>query len=132
MDIYSFREFCLSLPLVEETLPFDDVNLVYKVEGRMFALVSLDSPERFFVKCDPDRAIALRDRYSQVEPAFHFNKRHWNHIYFDGELSDRALEAEIRHSYLLVARLNVVPKSRREALLKVINSLGIIDNAESF
>ena len=132
MDIISFREYCLSLPLVEETTPFDDVNLVYKVEGKMFALVSLDSPTLFFVKCDPDRAVSLRDRYSQVEPAFHFNKRHWNQIHFEGELSERELEAEIRHSYMLVAKLNVVPKLRREALLELIDSVGIKDDAELF
>lgn len=128
MDIVSFREFCLSLPEVEETLPFDDVTLVFKVGGRMFAVVGLDNPIGFVVKCDPDRAIELRDRYPQIKAAFHFNKRHWNSIRFEGQLSDRQLEREIRHSYLRVVRQNVTPKARRMELLEQIEKEGIADD----
>lgn len=128
MDIVSFRECCLSLPEVEETLPFDDVTLVFKVGGRMFAVVGLDNPIGFVVKCDPDRAIELRDRYPQIKAAFHFNKRHWNSIRFEGQLSDRQLEREIRHSYLQVVRQNVTPKARRIALLEQIEKEGITDD----
>lgn len=132
MDIVAFREFCLALPEVEETLPFDDVTLVYKVAGRMFAVIGLDEPTGCTVKCDPERAVALRDRYPEITGAFHFNKRHWNRIDFGGSLSDRQIEQEIRHSYLLVARLNVVPKARREALLAAIADEGIADDSERF
>lgn len=132
MDIVSFREFCLSLPEVEECLPFDEETLVFKVAGRMFAVVGLDNPIGFVVKCDPDRAIELRDRYPQVKAAFHFNKRHWNSLRFEGSMSDRQLEQEIRHSYLLVVRQNVTPKARRLELLEQIEKEGIIDNAERF
>lgn len=132
MDIVSFREFCLSLPEVEECLPFDEDTLVFKVAGRMFAVVGLDNPIGFVVKCDPDRAIELRDRYPQVKAAFHFNKRHWNSLRFEGSMSDRQLEQEIHHSYLLVVRQNVTPKARRLELLEQIEKEGIIDNAERF
>lgn len=132
MDIVEFREFCLSLPEVEECLPFDEVTLVFKVGGRMFAVVGLDNPIGFVVKCDPDRAIALRDRYEQVKAAFHFNKKHWNSLHFEGKMSDRQLEAEIRHSYLLVVRQNVTPKARRLEILQQIEQEGICDDAEWF
>ncbi len=131
MDVVSFREFCLSLPEVEECLPFDEVTLVFKVAGKMFAVVGLDNPIGFVVKCDPDRAIELRDRYPQVKAAFHFNKRHWNSIRFEGQLSERELEREIRHSYMQVVKKNVVPKLVRDALLARLASEGITDDESS-
>ncbi len=130
MDIVEFREFCLSLPEVEECLPFDEVTLVFKVGRRMFAVVGLDNPIGFVVKCDPERALALRDRYPQVKAAFHFNKRHWNSVRFEGQLSNKQLQQEIRHSYLLVVQQNVTPKARRIALLEQIAREGIVDDAE--
>lgn len=132
MDIIDFREYCLSLPDVEETLPFDETTLVYKVGGRMFAMVSLDVPDHFAVKCDPERAIILRDRYPQVRAGWHLNKRHWNDIRFEGRLDDEALRREIRHSYMLVVRLNVTPKARRCEILEHIAKEGIIDDTERF
>lgn len=132
MDIIEFREFALSLPDVEETLPFDDTTLVYKVGGRMFAMVSLDMPDHFAVKCDPERAIVLRDRYPQVTAGWHLNKRHWNDIRFEGRLSDEALRREVRHSYMLVVRLNVTPKALREEIISHIAAEGIVDDAERF
>lgn len=132
MDIVEFREFCLSLPDVEETLPFDDTTLVYKVGGRMFAMISLERPDHFAVKCDPERAIILRDRYPQVTAGWHLNKRHWNDVRFEGRLGDEALRGEIRHSYMLVVRQNVTPKALREQILSHIAAEDIIDNAERF
>ena len=130
MDIVDFREYCLSLPEVEECLPFDEVTLVFKVGGKMFAVVGLDNPIGFVVKCDPERAILLRDRYEQVKAAFHFNKRHWNSLRFEGRMSDEQLRREILHSYLLVVRQNVVPKARRVELLEQIQQEGLVDEAE--
>ncbi|MBQ2728455.1 MAG: MmcQ/YjbR family DNA-binding protein [Alistipes sp.] len=130
MDIVDFREYCLSLPEVEECLPFDEVTLVFKVGGKMFAVVGLDNPIGFVVKCDPERAILLRDRYEQVKAAFHFNKRHWNSLRFEGRMSDEQLRREILHSYLLVVRQNVVPKARRLELLQQIQQEGLVDEAE--
>ncbi len=130
MDIVDFREYCLSLPEVEECLPFDEVTLVFKVGGKMFAVVGLDNPIGFVVKCDPERAILLRDRYEQVKAAFHFNKRHWNSLRFEGRMSDEQLRREILHSYLLVVRQNVMPKARRLELLQQIQQEGLVDEAE--
>ncbi len=132
MDIIDFREFCLSLPEVEESFPFDDVTLVFKVAGRMFAVVGLDNPIGFVVKCDPDRAIALRDKYEQVKAAFHFNKKHWNSLRFEGAMTDEELRREIRHSYLLVVKQNVTPKARRLEVLAMVEKEGIEDDAERF
>ena len=132
MDIVEFREYCLSLPDVEETLPFDDSTLVYKVGGRMFAMLALEKPDHFAVKCDPERAIILRDRYPQITAGWHLNKRHWNDVRFEGGLSDEALRRELRHSYMLVVKHNVTPKALREQILADILSEGIIDYAERF
>ena len=130
MNIVAFREYCLSLPEVEETLPFDDDTLVYKVGGRMFALISISSPDHFAVKCNPDRAILLRDRFSEITPAFHLNKRHWNDVSIVGELSDSFLRAEVRHSYFAVVRQNVKPRARRDEILEIAAKRGIVDDAE--
>lgn len=132
MDIVDFREFCLLFPEVEECLPFDEETLVFKVAGKMFAVVGLDNPIGFVVKCDPERAIALRDKYPQVKAAFHFNKRHWNSIRFEGAMSDQQLQQEIRHSYLLVVRQNVVPKARKLEVLQLIDNEQIVDDSEQF
>ena len=130
MDIATFREYCLSLPETEEALPFDDEILVYKVSGRIFAMISLSMPDHFAVKCHPDRAILLRDRYTEITPAFHLNKRHWNDVSIVGELSDSHLRAEIRHSYFAVVRQNVTPRQSRDAILAMALDAGLVDDAE--
>jgi predicted DNA-binding protein (MmcQ/YjbR family) len=97
-------EFCLSLPDVEETQPFGPEHVVYKTKGKMFLLVGLeDSPIRFNVKCDPARAIQLREEFPEaVLPGYHMNKKHWNTIVVGPELSRLQLEEFILHSYTLV------------------------------
>jgi predicted DNA-binding protein (MmcQ/YjbR family) len=127
MDIIDLREFVLSLPLVEECRPFGDDAVVYKVGGRMFACCVLEHAERIAVKCNPDRAIALRDEHlSAITPAWHFNKRHWNDIYFE-RLPRQIVEREIRHSYLTVIRENVTPKALREEIMEVARQAQIED-----
>ena len=127
MDIIDLREFVLSLPLVEECQPFGDDAVVYKVGGRMFACCVLEHAERIAVKCNPDRAIALRDEHlSAITPAWHFNKRHWNDIYFE-RLPRQIVEREIRHSYLTIIRENVTPKALRNEILAIIEDAGIED-----
>jgi predicted DNA-binding protein (MmcQ/YjbR family) len=104
MDIEAFRTLCLSLPGVEETLPFGPDTLVYKVMGKAFALTGLDS-ETFEVnlKCDPERAVELREKYpGQVMPGYHMNKKHWNTVSFDSGLGKSLLTDLIMHSYQLV------------------------------
>lgn len=122
MDIVDFCDFCDSLPAAEQTMPFDDTTIAYKVSGRMFACIGMDAPDHFAVKCDPDRAIMLRDRTDSVRGAYHFNKRHWNDIFFNGDLTDDELKREIIHSYMLVVRQNVTPKALREELLRALLS----------
>lgn len=127
MDIVDIREYVVSLPLVEECQPFGDDAVVYKVGGKMFMCCVLEHAERVAVKCNPDRAIVLRDEYlSAITPAWHFNKKHWNDIYFE-RLPREVVEREIRHSYLTVIRENVTPKALRNEILAVVEDAGIKD-----
>ena len=127
MDIVDLRAYVLSLPLVEECQPFGDDAVVYKVGGRMFLCCVLEHAERIAVKCNPDRAIVLRDTYLEaITPAWHFNKRHWNDIYFE-RLPREVVEGEIRHSYLTVIRENVTPKALREEIMAVVRAAQIED-----
>jgi predicted DNA-binding protein (MmcQ/YjbR family) len=107
MDIESLRDYCLSKPAAEETLPFGPDTLVYKVGGKIFLISSLNSETfRFSVKCDPEKVIELRERYDCVQPGYHLNKKHWNTIIVDGTVSTSLLKEWIDHSYdLIVASL---------------------------
>lgn len=103
MHIESLREYCLSKPGTEETFPFGPDTLVYKVNGKIYLLAGLDEqPARFNVKCDPDKAIELRDEYPAVLPGYHMNKKHWNTVILDGSITDRLIKEWIDHSYELV------------------------------
>lgn len=102
MNIETFREYCLSKSGVSESFPFDESTLVFKVMDKMFALTSLDTEFRFSLKCDPEKAIALREEYPCVQPAWHMNKKHWNMVNVDGYVSDATLKEWIDHSYDLV------------------------------
>lgn len=125
MDILEFRDYCLSLPLSEESTPFDETTLVYKIGGRMYAYAGMDDFTRFAVKCDPDRAIELRERYREVTPAWHSSKKHWNDVYVTGDLTEEFLREQIRNSYLLVLRQNVTPKSLREEIQRYVDEHGL-------
>ena len=86
-----------------EDYPFGDGVAVYKVGGKMFALVNLDGPDGFVnLKCDPDLALELRDRLDAVRPGYHADKRHWNTIDLDVPLDPDDLREMIDHSYELV------------------------------
>jgi len=99
MNIEELREYCLSLKGTSDSFPFDDVSLVFKVLDKMFALISLVRPELCIsVKCDPEKAVELREKYPCVEPAYHFNKKYWNMIYLNREMSDEDVKFWIRHS----------------------------------
>ncbi len=104
MHIESLREYCLSLPAVEEALPFGPDTLVFKVNSKIFLLVGLDSDDlRFNVKCNPEKAIELREEFPCVLPGYHMNKKHWNTIVVDGSVQDQQLKEWISDSYSLVA-----------------------------
>ncbi len=103
MTLADFCEYCLSLPSVEETTPFGPEVLVYKVGGKMFALAIPDEmPHRVNLKCDPERALELRDRYEDIVPGYHMNKRHWNTLTLPGKLSSKLVRELTDHSYALV------------------------------
>jgi predicted DNA-binding protein (MmcQ/YjbR family) len=118
MNIEEFREYCLAKKGVEETFPFGETTLVFKVMGKMFALTGLDG-DAFTVnlKCDPDRAIELRESFPQVRPGYHMNKKHWNTVEFENGLPDDLLTELVDHSYDLVVRK--MPKKLREELEKI-------------
>mgnify|MGYP000858738784 FL=1 len=99
MDIEELYDYCMSVPGAEATTPFDEVTIVMKVMGKMFAMIPTDS-ERFSVtlKCDPEKAILLRESYECVESAFHMNKTYWNTIYLDGDMADSELKECIDNS----------------------------------
>ncbi|MDB5247208.1 MAG: hypothetical protein JWQ40_1602 [Segetibacter sp.] len=105
MDVEQLRDYCLSKPGAEETFPFGPENLVFKVNNKMFLLVSLDAqPLSFNAKCDPEKALELREEYSSVLPGYHMNKKHWNTVIIDGTLSSKQLKDMIDESYQLVAK----------------------------
>lgn len=99
MNIEELYDYCTNIPWVEQTFPFDDVTLVLKVLGKMVALIPLDAEVKSIsLKCDPEKAIALREQYSCVKAAYHMNKEHWNSIELSGDMSDEELKKWIHHS----------------------------------
>lgn len=103
MNIEYLREYCLLKKGVTEGFPFDDVTLVVRVMGKIFILISLDSvPYTINIKCDPDKAVELRERYSCVLPGYHMNKMHWNTIICDETVSDTLLLQWVDDSYALI------------------------------
>jgi predicted DNA-binding protein (MmcQ/YjbR family) len=102
MDIESLREYCLSLPNVTEGFPFDQTTLVFKINGKMFALTDLEGPLEVTLKCDPEMAIELREHHPSVRPGYHMNKKYWNTISIDGSINDELIIEWIDISYNLV------------------------------
>jgi len=104
MSIGDITDYCISKLDVEEGFPFGEDTLVFKVHGKIFLLLSLSAqPLQFNAKCDPERAILLREQFDCVLPGYHMNKKHWNTIIVDGSLDRRSLRDIIDHSYELVA-----------------------------
>lgn len=117
MNVESFREYCLSKPGATEDTPFGPEDIVFKVAGKMFAIIALmEVPPRVNLKCDPDLALELRDRYEQVQPGYHMNKKHWNTVVLDGVIPEKEIEKMIDDSYDLVVQS--LPKAKREKLAK--------------
>lgn len=104
MNIETIRDYCLSKPMAEETLPFGPDTLVYKYNGKIFLLMGIDSvPVSFNVKCDPSLAEQLREEYECVQPGYHMNKKHWNTVIVDGSVPAKKLREWIDMSYDLIA-----------------------------
>jgi predicted DNA-binding protein (MmcQ/YjbR family) len=112
MNIEEFREFCLRKYGVTESLPFDENTLVFKVMGKIFAIIDVELFESVNLKCDPEQAIRLREKYNAVKAGYHMNKKHWNTIEFDGSLTDEEIFHWINHSYDLV--VSKLPKKLRQ------------------
>lgn len=114
MNLESIREYALSFPLTSEDMAFGDDYLLIRVGGRIFVCLGLSRKDYIVVKCDPDYAVELRDRYQEIEPAWHWNKRHWNQMSICGTLGDSLIRYLIRHSYAMVA--GKLPKGVRSQL----------------
>jgi len=113
MNIEELFQYCLSVKGAEATTPFDEVTIVMKVMGKMFALIPTDAERvSITVKCDPEKAIRLREKYSCVESAFHMNKTYWNTIYTDGEMPAKEIKKWITHSVEEVIRK--LPKKQQQ------------------
>jgi predicted DNA-binding protein (MmcQ/YjbR family) len=104
MDIESLREYCISKQNVTESFPFGDDTLVFKTDGKIFALVNLGGDLSINLKCEPSLALELRERYTSVIPGYHMNKTHWNTINLDGSIPDREIFSWIDHSYERVSK----------------------------
>ena len=104
MDIEALREYCLAKPAVEESFPFGETTLVFKVKGKIFLLTGLDSPVlEFNVKCDPEKAVEWREQFAAVQPGYHMNKKHWNTLFLDASLPRPLVKKLIDHSHDLVS-----------------------------
>lgn len=108
MNIEELHDYCLTKKGVTENFPFDDVTLVFKVMGKMFTLVGLDSWEKgetkINLKCNPERSLELREQYESINPGWHMNKKHWNTVTLNNDVSDKLAFELIDHSYELIIK----------------------------
>jgi predicted DNA-binding protein (MmcQ/YjbR family) len=117
MNLETIRDYCLRKKgKITEEMPFGEDVLVYKVHGKMFLLTVLDKhPPTINLKCDPELAIELRERYESVRPGYHQNKKHWNTVTLDGDVPPKEILRMIDHSYEQVVK--GLSKKLRERLL---------------
>lgn len=99
MNVEQFREACLALPWVTEDMPYDDTVVAFRLKGKIFGCLMTDKPDYVVLKCDAERALELRERYSAIEGAFHCNKKYWNSIRLDGTVPDEVVADLVRHAY---------------------------------
>lgn len=117
MNVEEFREYCLNKAFVEEGMPFGESTLVFKVAGKIFALCGLDAPNLSVnLKCEPEQAIAYREQFSEIQPGYHMNKKHWNTVDFESDLPESFLKQMIDDSYHLVLK-SLSQKKRNELKL---------------
>jgi predicted DNA-binding protein (MmcQ/YjbR family) len=114
MDIETFREYCISKKGVTEEFPFDNQTLAFKVGSKIFALTDVENFRSVNLKCDPERAIELREAYPGIIPGYHMNKKHWNTVAMDQNIPQKLKKELIDHSYELV--FASLPKKEREKL----------------
>ena len=115
MHLDGLRDLCLAKPGATEGLPFGPDALVFKVRGKMFALTNLARlPPTVALKCDPERALDLRERFAGIAPAWHMNKRHWNGVELQSDVPDALIRGLLDHSYSLVVAS--LPRRDRDGL----------------
>ena len=114
MTLEAYCTFCLSLPHVTDSFPFDQNTLVFKVGGKIFALLDVEDFEGVNLKCDPEEALELRELYSSITGGFHMNKKHWNTVMLNGDVDDKLVFDLTIKSYQLV--LNGLPKKIKNEL----------------
>ena len=114
MNIETLRSYCLNKFGVTESFPFGNDTLVFKVGNKVFLLSGLNNPISFNAKCNPEKAILLRENHPEIIPGFHMNKKHWNTVYFDGNLPNKLLHEIIDDSYQLV--FDSLPKNLKQKL----------------
>ena len=102
MNIEEYRNYCISKKGVSESFPFDETTLVFKVMGKMFALAGIEEFSYINLKCDPEKAIELREEYESVTPGYHMNKQLWNSVSTLGDISDKLIYQWIDDSYNLI------------------------------
>ena len=102
MNIEVYRDFCLSLKGATEEFPFDNRTLVFKVQNKIFALLDIESFKQINLKCDPEKAIELREQFKGIIPGYHMNKKHWNSLKTASDVSDSLVKELTNHSYELV------------------------------
>lgn len=120
MDIEIARDYCLSLPQVTEDFPFDETTLVFRIGGKIFAMMDLENTEWFVLKCEPEYAIELREHYPEIAPAWHMNKKYWNQLNLFGQLPDNLICSLIRHSYNEVVK-KILKKIKKEVGINLLN-----------
>lgn len=114
MNVESFRDYCLAKLGTTESFPFDQKTLVFKVGGKMYALADIDSFDGVNLKCDPERAIELRETYQGIQPGYHMNKQHWNTVKTSQDVPEELFKQLIDHSYELIA--GSLPKHIKDEL----------------
>ena len=114
MTLDYFRDFCLSLPHVTEDTPFGPDVLVFRVGGKIFALMDMETFPYVNLKCDPERALQLREEYPGITPGYHMNKKLWNSVSTQGNVPDPLILELAKDSYQLI--LESLPKKVRESL----------------
>lgn len=115
MDIEKITSYCLSKKGSSDHFPFDETTLVFKVMDKMFCLVNLTPPLSINLKCEPDNAVELREEFEEITPGYHMNKKHWNTIDLEGNLSDKLIKEMIDESYNLV--VSKLPKKDSKKLI---------------
>lgn len=112
MNVEEIRNYCLSLPLATEDFPFDETTLVFRVLGKIFAMIDLEDTQWFVLKCDPELALDLRDRHLEIKGAWHMNKKYWNQVDIFGALPSVQIMRMIDHSYAEVVK-KMTAKAKR-------------------